>query len=104
MKQYERLTVWMRGRGPMSLRQMIDAGMADDVGVQPGGLGRAVKQMERAGCVVQRGTRREAYVFGEHDAVGWRDVVTYHLITEPRVVVQRPLGTWDKVWRLMDRR
>lgn len=104
MKQYERLTAWMRGRGPMSLRQMLDAGMADVVGMEPGSLGKAIKAMERAGCIVQRGTRVETYTFGEHGATAERDVVTYRLVLEPRLVVQRPLGEWDKVWRLMDSR
>lgn len=104
MKQYEKLTAWMRGRGPMSLRQMLDAGAGKATGINESTLNRAVILMEKNGCVVQRGTRRESYTFGEHDATAWRDVMTYRLVTEPRIVVQRPLGAWDKVWRLMDRR
>ena len=104
MNQYERLAAWMRGRGPMSLRQMLDAGAGEATGINASTLNRAVTLMERAGCIVQRGTRVETYTFGEHGATAERDVVTYRLVMEPRVVVQRPLGEWDKVWRLMDSR
>lgn len=104
MKQYEQLARWMRGRRPMSMRQMMTAGAGDATGVTEGGVSKAIALMERNGYTIAHNSRREQYVFGVHGCTAWRIVATYRLVAEPSLLTCRPSSEWDKVWGIMNRR